>query len=323
LFARIDGGSIRVQQLHLDPSAEVKRPPKQTFASSVTRALKTAKEADSQGRDAFFGVCKMEANTLGSQLGAGALWADIDAVKNGWQVADCVAALTKLAPALRPSAIVASGAGLHLYWFLNEPITDHAAIVTANKTLAKAFGGDMGATDVARILRVPGTRNFKHAGQPRVELLVHTPKRFDAGKLLSAAQKRGRVFDAEAFPAPVVATATAPAERAASTSGGFPYGYIECHAIRLATYWDCDVRCGGIGGKDGCDRGILRTASFLANVTVQGIPRYRDDHIVEAILEQLEKRMATDGAVFVENAERTKFVEKLRRARVWAKSPRR
>jgi len=65
---------------------------------------------------------------------------------------------------LKPSIIVNSGNGYHLYWILNTPakIEDILKIEDINKRLVNHFCGDKGAADAARILRLPGTYNIKY-----------------------------------------------------------------------------------------------------------------------------------------------------------------
>lgn len=67
---------------------------------------------------------------------------------------------------IRPSVIVDSGGGYHCYWLLTEPflLTTAQARERARRTQAdwvRFVGGDQGAKDLARVLRVPGTRNWK------------------------------------------------------------------------------------------------------------------------------------------------------------------
>lgn len=68
---------------------------------------------------------------------------------------------------LKPSIVVMSGGGLHLYWLLKEPI-DLQAPGEAERAkgllrrLALALAGDLVAAEPARILRVPGTVNQKY-----------------------------------------------------------------------------------------------------------------------------------------------------------------
>ena len=49
----------------------------------------------------------------------------------------------------------------HVYWTSHEPISA-AAVHRANRRLALALGGDMGACGPARILRPVGSQNHKH-----------------------------------------------------------------------------------------------------------------------------------------------------------------
>jgi hypothetical protein len=66
----------------------------------------------------------------------------------------------------KPCVIIDSGGGYHCYWLLKEPfiISDdfsrHRA-KTAQANWVQYVGGDSAAKDLARVLRVPGTRNYK------------------------------------------------------------------------------------------------------------------------------------------------------------------
>jgi hypothetical protein len=73
---------------------------------------------------------------------------------------------------LKPSVIIGSGGGYHVYWKFKEPYTlaESAQIETLNHDLAHFFGGDHNACDVSRILRVPGTFNYKY--EPKREVRV-------------------------------------------------------------------------------------------------------------------------------------------------------
>ena len=65
---------------------------------------------------------------------------------------------------LKPSVIIKTGGGYHVYWFLKRPAAKDQIpeIESLLKRLAYSLDGDMGATDASRILRIPGTLNFKH-----------------------------------------------------------------------------------------------------------------------------------------------------------------
>lgn len=96
------------------------------------------------------------------------LFAEFDAKDYGSKAAmiDHLDALTTPTP----SVLVDSGAGLHAYWLLTEPyLLDSDARRGAARTIQDRWvglvGGDSGVKDLTRILRVPGSWNYKY--QPR------------------------------------------------------------------------------------------------------------------------------------------------------------
>lgn len=90
-----------------------------------------------------------------------ALWADCDG-------SEAVQALAAFEPA--PAVVVRSGSGsnCHAYWPLRAPLSPDEA-KTALRRLAHHLGADMAAAEPARILRPPGTRNFKTDPPAQVE----------------------------------------------------------------------------------------------------------------------------------------------------------
>jgi hypothetical protein len=123
------------------------------------------------------------------------LWVDCDAKGEGGSVD----ALSDFRP--QPHIVVASGGGSHGYWLLREPIGEPGRLREANRLLAEALGGDLQAADVARILRPPGTLNFKtEYGRARpVELVFaswHPRYRVEevVGRLPARPSARGRRF---------------------------------------------------------------------------------------------------------------------------------
>ncbi len=63
--------------------------------------------------------------------------------------------------AVRPHLVLYSGSGgAHAYWRLDAPLAPDELEAT-NRKLAAHLGADQGATDRARIMRLPGTRNWK------------------------------------------------------------------------------------------------------------------------------------------------------------------
>lgn len=96
---------------------------------------------------------------------------------------------------LRPSLLVDSGGGFQPYWFFAETVALTPETITRlekiNRGMAQALGGDVAATDAARILRLPGTFNMKIAGQPRpVNIVWCEPERvYDLADLAKYADK--------------------------------------------------------------------------------------------------------------------------------------
>ncbi len=73
----------------------------------------------------------------------------------------------------QPSVIVETGGGYHCYWLLNEPYVLDTAERRERARLLQAqwnrfVGGDPDAKDLARVLRVPGSRNHKYPDKPLV-----------------------------------------------------------------------------------------------------------------------------------------------------------
>ena len=90
---------------------------------------------------------------------------------------------------LPPSAVIASGGGLHVYWWLRQPIdlqNGVAPYTTAVlKALAGHLGADAGSTDVAHILRIPGTLNYKYDPPRPVKLETLTDHEYEVGQFLN------------------------------------------------------------------------------------------------------------------------------------------
>lgn len=115
--------------------------------------------------DCYVGICprkRTEPQTGGRDAveWAHVLWADCDTDES-------VKALANFDPL--PAVVVRSGSGgVHAYWPI--PPTPVDVAVAANRRVAERIGADVKATDAARILRPPGTRNFKHTPPKAVEM---------------------------------------------------------------------------------------------------------------------------------------------------------
>jgi hypothetical protein len=93
-----------------------------------------------------------------------------------WADCDSVSAVEQLADFPTPTLTVRSGTGdnLHAWWALTTPLpAEH--VKRANRRIAYHLGADMRATDLARIMRAPGTLNFKTDPPRPVELASYDP----------------------------------------------------------------------------------------------------------------------------------------------------
>lgn len=87
-----------------------------------------------------------------------------------------------LALPIQPTWIIDSGGGYHVYWILNTPFTitnedDRNYIAYVQAAWVNFIGGDPAAKDLARVLRVPGTWNYKY-NTPRMVTVIHYNKIF-------------------------------------------------------------------------------------------------------------------------------------------------
>lgn len=111
---------------------------------------------DNSNSNCYFGVALRE-GTNGKKDGISqipSLWLDLDG-----------SPLTPITDSpWTPSAVVETSPGkFHVYWKLKEPAikSEIPAVENILKRLAAHFEGDRAATDASRILRLPGTSNYK------------------------------------------------------------------------------------------------------------------------------------------------------------------
>ena len=112
--------------------------------------------AAAQSGDAYISALPRlrQSGTLDDVEATWVLWTDIDQD-------DGVERAARFEPA--PSIIIETGTAGHALavWQLGEPLAAHQ-VKPMNRRLAHALGGDMAATDAARVLRLPGTLAHKH-----------------------------------------------------------------------------------------------------------------------------------------------------------------
>jgi hypothetical protein len=115
-----------------------------------------------QTHNIYFGVGTRDSSGSGGKenvVNIPALWADID-------FKDIEPAEIKQRAVTfpyRPSALIGTGHGYHLYWILREPAerSEFQRIEDLLRRIRQHFDGDPAACEVARVLRVPGSTNVK------------------------------------------------------------------------------------------------------------------------------------------------------------------
>ena len=136
-----------------------------------------------EGQNAHFGVATRE-NGNGTKQGilqVPALWIDLDLESSAKAREEKELYSIFLNFPLEPTFIVLSGGGLHSYWRLKEPIQQEDVLKAEGflKRLASYLGADIGATDASRILRVPGTLNYKYFPEREVEISHFTQNEYE------------------------------------------------------------------------------------------------------------------------------------------------
>jgi hypothetical protein len=128
-----------------------------------------------------------------------ALWMDIDIGKPGayesvGEAVSEIASFCEHTAIPKPTIIVASGSGVHVYWTFTAPVTPDQwkVMATALKQAAHNHGLRQDPTrtaDAASILRVPDTVNWKDPANPKsVSVLGSTPADIDPQRMSDALQ---------------------------------------------------------------------------------------------------------------------------------------
>ncbi len=177
---------------HVSPSETIATwslPSKATvFHTSVKSAAQRAMEVASS-EDSYFGCGLYRPGIQGGRGLASdvrsitSVWADVDYgethAKEGTPPSIIEAMKVVERISLKPSIVIDSGYGLHIYWLLKEPLLakDDAT------TISRRFGATVlecarclsftvdSVHDISRVMRVPGTTNYKHGAAKVVAFL--------------------------------------------------------------------------------------------------------------------------------------------------------
>jgi len=147
---------------------------KQNFYASIEDLSASAQKTDNAGENAYFALATYEqrgSRKVDNVELMKSLYLDIDCGegKDYPDQRQALAALQGFCKAYqlpKPSFVINSGGGVHVYWALSEQVDRLTWFPVAHKlrTACKEFGLAIDAaitTDAARILRIPGTHNTK------------------------------------------------------------------------------------------------------------------------------------------------------------------
>jgi hypothetical protein len=248
--------------------------------------------------DVYVGVAPRDCQTHGGRaaITAGQLaWLESDNPRSAGLIAGF---------AHPPSMIVASGTPGHLqaYWALDRRC-DVDGLEGLNRRLAFALAGDSGCADAARILRPPGSLNYKHDPPRAVTLLrLSTPPPVSLERLSAAlprdpdpviwrpaprAPRTGRTrLDRELLAIPAAEYARVLTSRSPNREGKILCPFHDDRHASLQLYSDGGFYCFG----SGCRRGgsIFDFAGHLWGIDPRGV----------AFLE-LRERLAIEFAIGV------------------------
>jgi hypothetical protein len=311
-------------------------------ADNVEGIAKAGELAETDRQDAYFSVCSVSTDFDASK-GRGkkpdfrvgvALWADVDVRSPAHKAPpetlpptfEEASELLAAVP-FEPTGLVDSGHGMHAYWVLEEPVVFGAggglsaeglrfiATVEALQERVRAAAAAKGwhvdlVADVPRVLRVPGTSNFKLPGDVRTVEVVF----IDGPKHSYEAICAALGVDA---PAASAVTATSTSGSVAATPTDVNLDDVRERLRNLKSDVNKKFFAPILEGKSFAkagerDRMMQRAASLIAGVEPNADPEV----LVEILLPSLEVWASEPGATLSVDNELEKAAEKIRRAQV-------
>ena len=185
----------------------------------AAEAVTLAQKQSDQGHEVYFACAEyqnQDSRTAANASGACGFWLDIDCGEGKAAAGKGYATVKDAEDALRqfcqdtglpkPTHIVHSGGGLHVYWAVNgamdrETWQSHARQL---KALTKARGllaDDSRTADIASVLRVPGTLNHKYSPPRPVTLEYEAAEPIEQSVMLDAiAEAHSRICNTAVTP---------------------------------------------------------------------------------------------------------------------------
>ena len=212
---------------------------KHTCVETHTALATVARDISKAGADAYFALATYQQGFHDNPRHLGkkvlrvreniaelkALWLDIDfkgEYPNAQAVVLALRAFSQATGMPAPAILVGSGNGVHAYWPLScpEPLERWQKLAEALKEATKQVGlkTDFACTaDACRVLRPPGTQNFKDPANPKaVRILYSNGKEFDYGTLETLLLP----YAAVSRPSPRAVTTVAPTDLNFELTGG-------------------------------------------------------------------------------------------------------
>ena len=174
--------------------------------SQLKQLISFAIQSADAGHEVFFGPA-IRGKDLGNRrsdsenvLAVKSCWVDIDSPEKDLPADQKLLAAKKLLDEfvealkgydLEPSYVVESGNGYHVYFVLNKFFgPDHLDWKKIQLTLVTLAKGDLQARNAGRLLRIPGTYNYKDRNNPKPVQIIHA-----SGKIFAEDNFRQLVID--------------------------------------------------------------------------------------------------------------------------------
>lgn len=140
-------------------------PPLQRFYSSLPAVYQDLQTfLDEKNYDLYCGVCPRNNNKHGTKDSVSRVthfWVDVDKSYFGDSLEKAMEVIRKFP--LKPTLIVRTGNGYHVYWKLKISLIDKNLAEKYLKAVCSYINGDSTAAEVARVLRIPGSKNKKES----------------------------------------------------------------------------------------------------------------------------------------------------------------
>lgn len=174
------------------------------IVSSISDAISEASKLTAQKFDVYFACGEYatpENRKAINSVGAWGFWIDIDCGKGKYdkgagyltkkEASDALVKFYKDTGLPQPTHLVDSGNGIHAYWALDRLITsvEWQSLARKFKTLTVKHGLTADPTrtaDIASVLRVPDTNNYKDKSVPKLVKLKYAKPNISADDFISA-----------------------------------------------------------------------------------------------------------------------------------------